>query len=245
MTTALFKYFPKNHHGRDFIIGDLHGMFHTLEAIMETASFDKTVDRLFSVGDLVDRGPQSERILQFLDEPWFHAIQGNHEQLLLQSINSDSIHKAWTQRAGGAWWLTVTDLEREKIRKKIEQLPMAFEISTDTGEIGIVHADIPIGLSWQEFIKALQHDVEIQQHAQWSRIRHRYVTASGSVPKVKGIDLMVVGHSIVDKPLFAANLCYIDTGAAYTGYGIDSRLTMLQVHPKQQVFQVKTKENNP
>ncbi len=97
MTTALFKYFPKNHLGRDFVIGDLHGMFHTLEAMMETVSFDKNADRLFSVGDLVDRGPQSERILQFLDEPWFHAIQGNHEQLLLQSINSDSIHKAWTQ----------------------------------------------------------------------------------------------------------------------------------------------------
>lgn len=242
MTTALFKYFPKNHQGRDFIIGDLHGMFHTLEAMMKTVSFDKTIDRLFSVGDLVDRGPQSERILQFLDEPWFHAIQGNHEQLLLQSINSDSIHKAWTQRAGGAWWLTVSEVDRERIRQKIEELPMAFEISTDTGEIGIVHADIPIGLTWQEFIKALQHDTELQQHAQWSRIRHRYITASESVPKVKGIDLVVVGHSIVDKPLFAANLCYIDTGAAYTGYGIDSRLTMLQIHPEQQVFQAKTKE---
>ena len=243
MTTALFKYFPKNHQGRDFIIGDLHGMFHTLEAMMETVSFDKSIDRLFSVGDLVDRGPQSERILQFLDEPWFHAVQGNHEQLLLQSLTSDSIHKAWTQRAGGAWWLLVSDVDREKIRKKIADLPMAFEISTDTGEIGIVHADIPIGLSWQEFIKALQHDAELQQHAQWSRIRHRYITASESVPKVKGIDLLVVGHSIVDKPLFAANLCYIDTGAAYTGYGIDSRLTMLQVHPEQQVFQLKTKED--
>lgn len=242
MSTSLFKYFPKNHDGRDFVIGDLHGMFHTLEALMKTVSFDKSVDRLFSVGDLVDRGPQSERVLAFLDEPWFHAIQGNHEQLLLQSIESDSVHRAWTERAGGKWWLTVTDVNREKIRQKIESLAMAFEISTDTGEIGIVHADIPIGLSWQEFIKALQFDKELQQHAQWSRIRHRYITASETVPSVKGIDLLVVGHSIVDKPVFAANLCYIDTGAAYTGYGIDSRLTMLQIHPRQAVFQLKTRD---
>lgn len=244
MTTPLFKYFPKNHQGRDFVIGDLHGMFHTLEAMMESISFDKAVDRLFSVGDLVDRGPQSERILEFLGQPWFHAIQGNHEQLLLQSINSVSIHKAWTQRSGGAWWLTVSDVGREKIRKEIQDLPMAFEISTDTGDIGIVHADIPIGLSWQEFVKNLQHDPELQQHAQWSRIRHRYITASESVPKVKGIDLMVVGHSIVDKPLFAANLCYIDTGAAYTDYDIDSRLTMLQIHPEQSIFQLKTNKED-
>jgi len=240
MPVPLFKYFPKNHHGRDFVIGDLHGMFHTLELIMQRVDFDPAVDRLFSVGDLVDRGPQSERILEFLDKPWFHAIQGNHEQLLLQSLESESVHKAWTQRAGGAWWLTVTDNTRKKICEKIRTLPMAFEISTDTGEIGIVHADIPIGLSWREFVKGLQDDKELQQHAQWSRIRHRYITASETVPKVKGIDLMVVGHSIVDKPLFAANLCYIDTGAAYTGYGIDSRLTMLQIHPKQTVIQLET-----
>ena len=117
---------------------------------------------------------------------------------------------------------------------------MAFEVATATGQVGIVHADIPIGLSWQRFVKGLQKDPELQQHAQWSRIRHRHVTASESVPKVNGIDLLVVGHSIVDKPLYAANLCYIDTGAAYTGYGIDSRLTMLQIHPVSNVFQQKT-----
>ncbi len=207
---------------------------------MESVSFDKAVDRLFSVGDLMDRGPQSERILQFIDEPWFHAIRGNHEQLLLQSLESDSIHRAWTERAGGAWWLAVSDLDREKIRRKIQALPMAFEVSTDTGEIGIVHADIPIGLSWQAFIQALQHDEELQQHAQWSRTRHRYIIASETVPKVRGIDLLVVGHSVVDQPLFTANLCYIDTGAAYTDYGIDSKLTMLQIHPTQNIYQLET-----
>jgi len=240
MSVLLFKYFAENHTGRDFVVGDLHGMFHTLEIMLETLNFDRDNDRLFSVGDLIDRGPQSQRVTHYLQQPWFHAIQGNHEQLLLQSIESTSIFKAWTSRAGGKWWLGLTDNERSVIEDMIRALPMAFEISTATGQIGIVHADIPIGLSWQGFVKGLQTDAELQQHAQWSRLRHRYVTASETVPKVDGIDLLVVGHSIVDKPLFAANLCYLDTGAAYTGYGIDSRLTMLQIHPEQNVYQQKT-----
>jgi serine/threonine protein phosphatase 1 len=240
MSVPLFKYFPENHSGRDFVIGDLHGMFHTLEIMLDTLEFDKSKDRLFSVGDLIDRGPQSDRVVNYLKQPWFHAIQGNHEQLLLQSINSTSIFKAWTERAGGKWWLKLSDSERVKVQDMIMELPMAFEIATATGQIGIVHADIPIGLAWNRFVKGLQDDPELQQHAQWSRIRHRYVTASESVPKVSGIDLLVVGHSIVDKPLFASNLCYIDTGAAYTGYGIDSRLTMLQIHPVRNVYQQKT-----
>ena len=240
MSVPLFKYFPENHHGRDFVIGDLHGMFHTLEIMLNNLEFDRQADRLFSVGDLIDRGPQSNRVTEYLEEPWFHAIQGNHEQLLLQSTRSTSIFNAWTERAGGKWWLTLSDNERNKVENSISELPMAFEVATATGQIGIVHADIPIGLSWQRFVKGLQNDPELQQHAQWSRIRHRHVTASESVPKVNGIDLLVVGHSIVDKPLYAANLCYIDTGAAYTGYGIDSRLTMLQIHPVSNVFQQKT-----
>lgn len=240
MSVPLFKFFPENQNGRDFVIGDLHGMFHTLDIMLETLNFDKKNDRLFSVGDLIDRGPRSAQVTDYLEQPWFHAIQGNHEQLLLQSIKSTSIFKAWTERAGGSWWLKLTDRERVKIQDIIRALPMAFEIATDTGKIGIVHADIPIGLSWQRFVKELQNDTELQQHAQWSRIRHRYVTASESVPKVGGIDLLVVGHSIVDKPLFASNLCYIDTGAAYTGYGIDSQLTILQIHPVRNVYQQKT-----
>jgi len=37
------------------------------------------VDQLFSVGDLVDRGPESHRVLEWLARPWFFAICGNHD----------------------------------------------------------------------------------------------------------------------------------------------------------------------
>jgi serine/threonine protein phosphatase 1 len=60
-------------------VGDIHGHFQRLQQCLEAVGFDPAVDRLFSVGDLVDRGPHSEAALDWLAQPWFHAVQGNHE----------------------------------------------------------------------------------------------------------------------------------------------------------------------
>jgi serine/threonine protein phosphatase 1 len=75
---------PANSNGRDFVVGDLHGCFDLLDRLLDHARFDPACDRLFSVGDLVDRGPDSLRSLEFLDAPWFYAVKGNHEDLLLE-----------------------------------------------------------------------------------------------------------------------------------------------------------------
>ena len=43
---------------------------------------------LFAAGDLVDRGPYSPRVLEWLEHPWFASVRGNHEQL----VKSDRSH---------------------------------------------------------------------------------------------------------------------------------------------------------
>ncbi|MCA4078770.1 metallophosphoesterase, partial [Pseudomonas kurunegalensis] len=53
------KRFAANRAGRDFAVGDIHGHFTRLQAALDSAGFDPAIDRLFSVGDLVDRGPDS------------------------------------------------------------------------------------------------------------------------------------------------------------------------------------------
>jgi hypothetical protein len=59
---------PANTAGRDFVCGDIHGCFDELDAALAKLQFDPAVDRLISVGDLVDRGPRSadEPLVQFL-----------------------------------------------------------------------------------------------------------------------------------------------------------------------------------
>ena len=65
---------PRNEQGRDFAVGDVHGCFTRLQDSLGRMGFDASRDRLFSVGDLVDRGPESEAALEWLAQPWFFAV---------------------------------------------------------------------------------------------------------------------------------------------------------------------------
>ena len=86
--TSNIQKLPANLTGKDYVIGDLHGCLDLLEQLLETVEFDHNRDRLFSVGDLVDRGPDSLACLQLLKQPWFFAVKGNHE-LMMQEFFAD------------------------------------------------------------------------------------------------------------------------------------------------------------
>jgi serine/threonine protein phosphatase 1 len=82
----MFFTLPKNTQGRDFIAGDLHGCIKDLTALLQHVDFDNENDRLFLVGDLVDRGPNSMECLRLLKAPYVYAVQGNHEDMLAGAI---------------------------------------------------------------------------------------------------------------------------------------------------------------
>ena len=66
--------------GRDWIVGDVHGCFRTLSQVLHGIDFEHGRDRLFSVGDLIDRGPNSVEALEWLEGDCFDAVvMGNHE----------------------------------------------------------------------------------------------------------------------------------------------------------------------
>ncbi|MBK8993858.1 MAG: metallophosphoesterase [Gammaproteobacteria bacterium] len=77
---------PPNRRGRDFVVGDLHGYLGALQDALARAGFDPGCDRLFSTGDLIDRGPDSPGCAALLGEPWFYAVRGNHEDMLLRVL---------------------------------------------------------------------------------------------------------------------------------------------------------------
>jgi bis(5'-nucleosyl)-tetraphosphatase (symmetrical) len=68
-----------------YVVGDLQGCLDPLKAVLERAAFDPARDRLWLVGDLVNRGPQSAAVLRFLRELGDAAIAllGNHDLYLL------------------------------------------------------------------------------------------------------------------------------------------------------------------
>jgi serine/threonine protein phosphatase 1 len=94
-------YLPRNAKGRGFVVGDLHGHRALLEHELSRLSFDPRCDRVLSVGDLVDRGPDSVATLSLIEEPWFHAVLGDHELMLLNDLSGyGSRLLAWQRRIG-------------------------------------------------------------------------------------------------------------------------------------------------
>jgi bis(5'-nucleosyl)-tetraphosphatase (symmetrical) len=68
-----------------YAIGDIQGCFRTLERLLKRIGFEPGRDHLWSVGDLVNRGPESVEVLRWAREMGEHltVVLGNHDLHLL------------------------------------------------------------------------------------------------------------------------------------------------------------------
>jgi len=89
--------------GRTLAIGDIHGCDVALLMLLPTLAL-RSEDTVVVLGDAVDRGPGSrqvvERLLQLADECRLIFILGNHEEMLLQSLDGTGSMETW-RRYGG------------------------------------------------------------------------------------------------------------------------------------------------
>lgn len=152
------KTLPPNLKGRDFVVGDLHGAYERLTQLLQHAQFDSSIDRLILVGDLVDRGPDSEKCMALLDEPWVFCVRGNHEQLMLDEFYGGMLQDWWIPN-GGSWGLPYlktykygTPEEKEepgfvefmRLLEKVKELPVVLSIEqAGGGYFHVIHAEIP------------------------------------------------------------------------------------------------------
>jgi serine/threonine protein phosphatase 1 len=205
------KRFAQNDAGRDFIVGDIHGCFSNLQEHLDRLGFDQTKDRLFSVGDLVDRGPESELAFEWLAKPWFHAVRGNHEQMAIDHVAGYSDDRTYIGN-GGVWFLGMTRPEQVLFADAFGALPIAITLETVAGPIGIVHADCP-ATHWDVLLEALKTETaeQVGMCCMWSRDR----ITQGFTEEVQGVRAVVVGHTPMQNWTSLGNVIYIDTGAVF------------------------------
>ena len=213
MDTSFYKpirYYEKNSNGKDYVIGDIHGNFKQLEKQLLDIGFDKSVDRLFCVGDLIDRHEDSKDVLYYLHQPWFHSVRGNHEEMMLDYWEHQTYHYKQHWYDNGGDWSDGVDIW--PYVKELQNLP--FMIVVD-GKYGILHADAYQGadLDW-----LIEHMEEPDSMVLWGRrtLSKYNHTEDLSVFNIGGLDKVYFGHTpIGTQPVEVANRAYIDSGKCF------------------------------
>lgn len=80
--------------GRRLAVSDIHGCSKTFKALIRQIALKKK-DQLFIVGDAINRGPSSEKVLDLiidLKKEGFQLfyIRGNHEQIVIDALEKEN-----------------------------------------------------------------------------------------------------------------------------------------------------------
>lgn len=179
---------PRNTEGRDYVIGDPHGCPDKIRHALALVGYDRdSGDRLFFVGDLFDRGPDSVGMADLVDELGAYVTFGNHEALLVDGLGP-LLHGGQPDREwldvlvgnGGDWVLeelsnlgvsapTQASDRLVDILTNVEDLPHVYVVGEGADRFHIVHAELPLGVTDEDIDAGLPRTFRPVECLTWSR----------------------------------------------------------------------------
>ncbi len=210
---------------RIYAIGDIHGHLDKLRGVHEWIEADRarTGDRdalVVHLGDLIDRGPDSRGVVQYLmdgqarGEPWI-VVKGNHDAYLPRFVSPhEEYGPNWmSDGMGGRKTLESYGLRqgmlqsrgglRDKARAEIPEAHIAYldglPLYHETRDLILVHAGIRPGLPMSD---------QVEEDLIW--IRAEFLNDTRDHGK-----LIVHGHTPVERPEHHGNRVALDTGAGF------------------------------
>jgi len=210
---------------RLYVIGDIHGRLDLLERIIELVNLDIKDNGgdclVVTLGDYVDRGPNSRGVLDcLLKNPFagrFVALKGNHEALLEEFLGNPTVAAQWWRLGGRETlrsfdisvrrWMTTRNSNRAatQLRAALSPEHMEFLASLKTslvvGRYFLCHAGVRPGIP-----------LEQQDETDLLWIRDDFLSSRLDFGKI-----IVHGHTPVPEPELLPNRINVDTGAFATG----------------------------
>lgn len=211
---------------RVYAIGDIHGRLDLLDRMVAEVAGDlarhPAPDAItVTLGDYVDRGPDSRGVIECLARnPFptpFVALRGNHEVVLEEFLRDPAIADDW-RRLGGletlhSYGVDVAPLMRgrgyedaaEALRRALPQAHVAFlaslKLTLSAGRYFFCHAGVRPGIPLAQ---------QREEDLLW--IRDEFLDSAADFGKV-----IVHGHTPVAEPELRPNRIGIDTGAFISG----------------------------
>ena len=119
-SSALYSIMGKK---RNFCIGDIHGHNKALVELLERIKFDYQNDRLISLGDLCDRGPNTWEVIETLMKVKdLICIQGNHDIWLKEYFRDKVLEGHKMEQGFDMTYQSYVDHNFENVDKHIEFL---------------------------------------------------------------------------------------------------------------------------
>jgi len=242
MSTTIQK-LPANTLGKDYVVGDLHGCFSLLERLLVEVRFDKGLDRLFSVGDLIDRGPESLRCLQLLAEPWFYAVQSNHENMMLNFFlpylvsgkldRLEDVTGTGFLNYGGDWVEHYYQPDQHCMSAEfnrglamILEMPLLYVVGEGKNRFHVIHAElVRSDYKSSKQVVWLDNDLDrwfaeqtippdVEDRLYWSRTLMLSRSAALDNAKIQhGLSATFCGHTYAARPRQVLSHLCLDTGA--------------------------------
>lgn len=212
---------------RRIIIGDVHGHYRSLMQLLEEI-LPTDADQIYFLGDLIDRGPHSAQVVEWVMQLGYPCLLGNHEQMLLDAIGSgqvvDHSLQSWLFAGGHS---TLESYNNQVPQEHIDWMK-ALPTYLDLGDVWLVHAGVDPSLP-----------LDIQTRDQFCWIREDFHRSSHPYFSDK---LIVTGHTITftfkgvnpGQLVAGAGWLDIETGAYHPNSGW---LTALDIDNRQ-VYQV-------
>jgi diadenosine tetraphosphatase ApaH/serine/threonine PP2A family protein phosphatase len=191
--------------GRTIVVGDIHGCYDELMALLEKANFSDT-DHVVSVGDLITKGPKNRAVLElFMTDPRFSTVIGNHDLQLRRRWSGEDVELKPAQKE------THKELkaEKEAYTSFLNRLPFMIDLDTHL----VVHAGLRPGVELYSQttgdltrIRTLGADRESEDGTPWYHVYH-------------GEKIVLFGHWPAPEPRRGRKAIGLDTGCVY-GYNL-------------------------
>ena len=215
-----------------YIIGDVHGCLLTLQALVDKILKDGgSYSDIVLAGDLIDRGPRSAQVVDYVISNNIATVLGNHEQMMADCYEKKEEEEGlWLCNGGTQTVASYSDEpdSKEKISKHIEffkSLPLYLEYkdvkNEDNMHLLVTHSSA--AEVWGEYSP---ENPIFRNNVLWER---------DSFPcKIRDI-YNVFGHTPTPTPLLKDFWANLDTGACFNR-GQYGKLTCLKF-PEMMLFQ--------
>ena len=205
------------------VIGDIHGCYDALNRLLDLIGSRQII----SVGDTIDRGPASRKVLDRLIALKAVGVQGNHEGWLTTWVQGEGLDDIALMPAMGGYATLRSYGIHERRYREIEpqfrlipkehrdwlvSLPLVLDLTVMETPYWVIHAGYPCGFreSVPDLVKS--HPKELLWNAGPPSIR----------PQTDRT--VIMGHMYVEPPYDGGHTIAIDTGASIDRRG---RLTAL------------------